>query len=83
MNEQNARGREKNAAGGRADLWKTCSGNNENMERKMQGWYNCFENLMRQRHDKDQSESQECSTVDSYFGLAGPHQYSIAPQRNI
>ena len=25
----------------------------------MQGWYNCVENLMGQRHDRDQFESQE------------------------
>ncbi len=42
---------------------------------------NCVENLMRQRHDRDQSESQECITVDSCFGLFSPRQYSIMPQR--
>ena len=30
----------------------------ENMKRKMQGLYNSVENLMQQRHDRDQSESQ-------------------------
>ncbi len=38
-------------------------------------------NLVRQRHDRDQSESQECITVDSCFGLYSPRQYSIMPQR--
>ncbi len=32
---------------------------------------------MWQRHDRDQSESQECITVDSCFGLFSPRQYSM------
>ena len=36
---------------------------------------------MRQRNDRDQTESQEYPTEDSCFGLVGPHQSSIAPKR--
>ena len=36
---------------------------------------------MRQRHDKDKSESQECITVDNCFGLFSLRQCSIIPQR--
>ena len=41
----------------------------------------CVENLIRQRHDRDQTENQQNATVDSCFELVGYRQHGVAQQK--
>ena len=42
----------------------------------------CVENLIRQRHDRDQTENQRnAATVDSCFELVGSRQHGVAQQK--
>ena len=53
----------------------------KNIKHKTARLMQLLQHIMQQRHDWNQSNSQECTTVDSCFGLLSPHQYSIVPQR--